>query len=282
MDNYPGMTQVLTYSIPPLESIADPQQAVDLARRGNDEMAEIVQKNTDRFSAGVACLPVGNVEASLKEIDRAVKDLGLKGILLYTNINGRPLDDSTFVPIYETMARHDLPIWLHPHREENFPDYKTEDTSKYRIYGAFGWPYETEVAMTRLVLSGVLAKHPNLKFITHHCGGGIPFLDQRAASWFDSGDPELASLGLTRQPLEYLRMFYGDTALNGSTPALMCGFAFFGADHIVFGSDMPFGRQRGNQFIREAIHAIDRMSISESDRQKIYEGNARRLLHLDP
>lgn len=282
MDQYDGMKQVLTFSIPPLEAVTTPRRATELARRGNEELAEIVSKNPDRFAAGVACLPMNNLEAALPELDRAIKDLGLKGILLYTSINGKPLDSPEFWPIYEKMAGYDLPIWLHPRREETVPDYKTEKRSKYRIWGCFGWPYETEAAMTRLVCSGVLEKYPNLNFITHHCGGGLPFLEQRVASWYDPRDPQLNIIGsgLTKLPIEYFHKFYGDTSVNGSTAALMCGFAFFGAEHIVFGTDMPYGRERGNQFIREGIRSIQEMAISQADKKKIFEGNALRLLHL--
>ena len=282
LGQYEGMQQVATFSIPPLESVAPPKQAAELARRGNEELAEIVSRNKDRFAAGVACVTMSNIDAALKEIDHAIEDLGLKGILIYTNVNGKPLDAPEFLPVFQKMSEYDLPIWLHPLREDNFPDYPTEAKSKYRIHGCFGWPYETEAAMARLVCSGVLAKYSNLKFITHHCGGGVPFLEQRVASWFDPADPglKIAEAGLTRPPIEYFRMFYGDTALNGSTPALMCGYAFFGAEHIVFGTDTPFGKERGNQFIRESIRAIEEMAIPEADKQMIFEGNARKLLKL--
>ncbi|MFC1867950.1 amidohydrolase family protein [Thermodesulfobacteriota bacterium] len=278
MDKFEDYVQVLTFPQPAIEAVAEHKDAVELARLGNDELSEIITRHPDRFIAGVANLPINDVEASLKETDRAIKDLGLKGILIHTNINGKPLDSPEFMPLYEKMAQYDLPIWIHPRRDNTVADYSTESESKYFIHGSLGWPYETQLAMTRLVCNGVLEKYPNLKFITHHCGGGIPFFGDRIAGFlntFRKRDPD-SSLGrLTKEPVEQLRMFYGDTAIGGSTPALDCGYAFFGAEHIIFGSDMPYGPEHG---IGEAITAVTEMAISDSDKKKIFEDNARRLL----
>ncbi len=243
-------------------------------------MAEIVAKHPDRFAAGVATLAMNNIDSALRETDRAINDLGLKGVLVYTNVNGKPLDLPEFMPLYEKMANYDLPIWIHPRRDETVADYITESKSKYRIHGALGWPYETQVAMARLVCSGVLEKYPGLKFITHHCGGGVPFLAERIRGWTRvRGDAE-RDADLSKEPIEYFRMFYNDTAVNGSTPALMCGYAFSKAEHILFGTDMPFGGEQGEQFVRETVRAIDEMAIPDSEKKMIFEDNARRLLRL--
>ena len=137
--------------------------------------------------------------------------------------------------------------------------------------------------MSRLVCSGVLEKYPNLKIITHHCGGGIPFFGKRIAGFLGSymqQQPDSSLKQLSKAPIEYLRMFYGDTAIGGNTPSLDCGKDFFGAEHIVFASDMPFGREQGEVAIREAIAAVNEMNITDADRENIFGGNARRLLHL--
>ncbi len=283
MDKYDEYVQVLTFSIPQVEAIAARKDAVELARRGNDELAEILAKHSDRFVAGVANLPMNDFDAALKETDRAIKDLGLKGVLIYTNINGKPLDSPEFMPLYEKMARYDLPIWIHPHREMTVSDYSTESQSKYNLHGAIGWPYETQLAMTRLVCSGVLENYPNLKFITHHCGGGIPFLGNRINSWllnYMRLEPDSSVNKLTKMPIEYLRMFYGDTAIDGNTPALECGRAFFGVGHILFATDMPYGGEQGEHAMRAAIKSIGEMAISDSERKQIFEGNAKKLLSL--
>lgn len=281
MDKYEDVTQVLTYAVPPLEAILAPKKAAELARRGNDELAEIVHKYPDRFAGGVATLPMNNIDAALAEVDRAIDDLKLKGIMLYTNINGKPLDSPEFMPIYEKMARHDLPIWLHPRRDETVADYSTESESQYRLYGMFGWPYETQLAMARLACSGVLEKYPNLKFITHQCAGGMPFFATRITGWGrPRGDKQDAYVARLSKPLiEYFGKFYADTTIK-YTPALMCAYAFFGAEHMIFGSDMPFGAEGGEWDLREGLKTVEDMAVSDADKKKIFEGNARKLLHL--
>lgn len=283
MDAYPGLTQVLTIASPPLEDVFSPEDAVDLAKMANDEMAELVAKYPDRFVGAAACLPMNDMDATLKEVDRAIQDLHLNGVQIYSPINEKPLDHPDFLPLYEKMAGYDLPIWIHPKRGIDFADYKTESRSKYWIFSMFGWPYETTAAMTRLVFSGVLERWPNLKFITHHCGGMVPYFADRIA-----GGQEYAakclnakfSRTLSKPPIEYFRMFYADTAVYGATPSLMCGYAFFGADRMLFATDMPYDAEGGDRYTRDTIKAIEQMQISQAEREHIFEGNARRILKL--
>ena len=117
MDRYAGIRSILTVATPSLEMIADPTLAVQLARIANDELAELVARYPDRFIAAVACLPMNNIDAALIEIDRAIKDLHLKGIQLYTPLNGKPLDSPELMPIYAKMCEYDLPIWVHPTKD---------------------------------------------------------------------------------------------------------------------------------------------------------------------
>ena len=163
------------------------------------------------------------------------------------------------------------------------PDYATESGSKNRINAALGWPFETQVAMAWLVFCGVMEKVPGLKFITHHCGGGILFFTERIQESFRPlGKPERDVFleGLSRAPTEYFRMFYNDTAVTSFTPALMCGYALFGAEHILFGTDMPFGREQGAHSIEDTLRAIEEMSITGPEKQMILGGNAMKLLRL--
>jgi predicted TIM-barrel fold metal-dependent hydrolase len=161
MDKYEPLRQVLTIAWPKLEEIADPVKAVDLARMANDEMAELVLKYQDRFIAAIAILPMSNLNAALKEAERAIKDLKFRGVYLYSNIDDKPLDMPEFLPLYEKMCQYDLPVYIHPMRGMmDHPEYKTEKTSMYRIFSTFGWPYETTAAMARLVCSGVFDKYP--------------------------------------------------------------------------------------------------------------------------
>ena len=283
LSEYENVVQVLTIAEAPFDLLSH-REANDIVKIGNNEMAEIISKYPHQFIAGVATLPQTDIDAMLNEMDRGIKELGFKGVQLTTNINGKSLDSPEFMPLYEKMADYDLPIWIHPHRSREMSDYQSEAHSKYGIHGLFGWPYETAVAMTRLIFSGILDKYPNLKFITHHCGGKVPFFEQRIRSWYDlaeqdglKGEKEFIQ-GLAKRPVEYFKMFYNDTALYGSTPALMCGFAFFGAEHILFGTDMPFDKEHGHRHLRETIQSVERMGISDSDKEKIFEQNVRKLL----
>lgn len=283
MDKYPDLVQVLTLGTPAIEAFAGPNESAELATIANDEMAELVAKYPKRFVGAAGSLPMNNADAALKELHRIINVLKFRGIQIYTNINGKPIDSPEYLPIYERMSRWDLPIWLHPHREVNTPDYPTENRSKYLMNSIFGWPHETSLAMGRLVFSGILEDYPNLKIITHHCGGMVPYFSERITGqyeYFTFGLKSKWKRPLLKPPIEYFRMFYNDTAVYGNTRALMCGYDFFGSEHLVFGTDMPHDNELGNRFIRETIRSIEEMHISDSDKKKIFEDNARKLLSL--
>lgn len=130
------------------------------------------------------------------------------------------MDSPEFLPLYEKMSQYNLPIWLPPMRGNKYADYKTESRSMYDAYHCLGWPYETSVAMTRLVYSGILEKYPNLKIITHHGGGMIPYFAQRILGFYGQEERRLGEeckFLPTKPLLDYFRMFYNDTALYGST-----------------------------------------------------------------
>ncbi len=279
MDSYPGVVQVLTVGpVPPLEAFADSNKSVDLAKMANDEMAELVSKYRDRFVAAIALLPMNNIDEAVKETDRAIKDLGLRGIYVHSNINGKPLDSPEFLPLYEKMSKYNLPIYIHPWRSSDIAEYPTEKTSKYKIASVFGWPFETTAAMTRLVFSEILEKYSNLKVVTHHCGGMVPYYEQRILQHYGKSEYQKE---LRKTPIEYYKMFYNDTAIHGNTPALMLAYHFWGADHIVFGADMPLGDQYfGFRSYRQTIDAIEAMDITDSEKKKIFAENALHLLRI--
>jgi uncharacterized protein len=288
MEQYEDYVQVLTLNLPPIEILAEPKQSPNLAKLANDSMAELVTKHPDHFPAFVASLPMNNPDAMLREVERAVRDLGARGVQIGSNVNGRPLDEPEFRPLFSLMAELELPVWLHPTRSPDFSDYKSENRSKYDLWWAFGWPYETSVAMGRLALSGVFDENPNLKIITHHMGAMIPYFEGRVGVGLDQlgrrtdNEHDVGTLArLEKRPYDYFRMFYADTALFGALPATECGLEFFGSDHVLFGTDMPFDPEKGPGFIRETIRVIDNITASIEDKRKIYEGNARRLLKLD-
>jgi aminocarboxymuconate-semialdehyde decarboxylase len=179
------------------------------------------------------------------------------------------------------------PIWLHPTRTSGWPDYPTEERSRYELWWLFGWPYDTAVCMARLVFSGILERHPDLKLIAHHGGSMVPYFAGRVGPGMDQlgartpdGEKELLAdaSALPRRPIDYFRRFYVDTALFGASDALACSLAFFGEDQMLFASDSPFDPERGPGYIRATIDNVDQLQITAQAREKIYEDNARRLL----
>ncbi len=280
MDEYGDYRQVVSLPNPPIEDFATPGQGLALARIANDAMAELCQKHPDRFAGFVAALCLTDVMGSVEEAKRAVNRLGAAGVQIFTPLAGRPLDEPAFEPLYACMAQLDRPIWLHPARTAAMPDYAAEQKSRFEMWWCFGWPYDTSVAMARLVFSGLFDRYPNIKIVTHHLGGMIPYYDGRVGHGLDvlgqrTSDEDYSRIlpSLKRPHLDYFREFYGDTAMfGGGVHALRCGFDFFGADKVVFATDTPLGP------IKPAIEALNKLDISDRDRRKIFAGNAERLL----
>jgi aminocarboxymuconate-semialdehyde decarboxylase len=282
MDAYDEYIQVISVASPPIYDIAPPEVARELCRIANDELAELVFKYPDRFAAGIACLPLTDVDAAVAEAERAIKDLRLRAVELHSDVAGKPLDTPEFLPLFEKMVELDRPVYLHPMREATVADYPGEEMSKYRVWTNIGWPYATGLAMTRLVYGGVMEKFPQLRVITHHCGGIIPFVIGRLDWSYDFNEMRMGyrDVYLKDKPIQYYRQFYYDTAVNGNTPALQCGLSLAGIDHMVFATDLPFDTQNGLRLIRDTINSVEAMALSEADKQKIYYANAVRILRL--
>jgi predicted TIM-barrel fold metal-dependent hydrolase len=280
---FKDVTQILSTTMPPLEEVVSRKEAAILARICNEEMAELVSSNPKRYAGAIANLPLNDMKATLKEAQYAIEDLGFKGVQIYSRINGKPPSAKEYLPLFELMVAFDLPIWIHPMRSSEQSDYSRESISHNQIFSIFGWPFDTTVAMIRLVFAGIFEKFPTIKIITHHGGGMIPYFSDRLAVHFDNGLERLGTEffpGLTKPPVDYLKMFYVDTALNGNPSALSCVLDFFGEDHLLFGTDMPYDIDNGAISISRTINAIEAMKISETARQKIYAKNAKRLLKL--
>ena len=278
--------QVLTLPVPPLEVLGGPERTPELAREANDGLAELVEKH-DRFLAFGAALPMNNPDAALRELARAIDELGAKGVQLHSNVAGKPLDAPEFRPLFDAIAERGSTIWLHPSRDASFADYATEGRSLYEIWWTLGWPYETSVAMSRLVFSGLFDRLPDIQIITHHMGAMIPYFEGRVGYGWDqlgtrtSGEDYAALLeSMPRRPVDYFRSFYADTALFGALAGMRCGLEFFGVDHVLFASDMPFEPSVG-LYARETIRGIERLGLTGEDKDKIYRGNAERLLQME-
>jgi aminocarboxymuconate-semialdehyde decarboxylase len=281
MDALGDYRQIISLPNPPIEDFASPEQGNEIAAIGNDLMAELVQKHPDRFPAFVAALCVTDMEGAMAELRRAVTDLGARGVQLFTNAKGKPVDHPDFLPIFDAMAAYDLPVFLHPARTPAMTDYAEEPVSRFEMWWSFGWPYETSVAMTRLALSGLFDRHPGIKIVTHHFGGMIPFFDKRiegglAVLGARTKDEDYSGLlaGLKKPLLDYLHMFYADTALFGAGNGLQCGLDFFGNSRTVFASDAPLGP------IAETRDAVAALDFGDQPKQSIMTRNAETLLGM--
>jgi uncharacterized protein len=292
MDLNEGYVQILNIAGPPVEDVANPELAAELAKLANDEMAELVLKYPEKFLAAVACLPMNNMDAALKEVDRAIIELGFRGIQITSNIMDKPVDSPEFEPLFERMNYYQLPILIHPRYMKNGPRAfgsdvisSRKDNVDWLAQKPFLWPYETTVAMGHFVWSGLLEKYPDLKIITHHCGGLTPYQANRIWQHQSVGERDMyreqnSSWHFSKRPYEYYKMMYGDTAVWGNTSILMCGYDFFGVDHMLFGTDMPFGGETGAFYVRETINSVEKMAIPENEKRKIFEDNPRQLFHL--
>ena len=284
MDEFDEYQQLISLGSPPVEGLFNAEKAPEMARIGNDGQAELVQKHPDRFIGFLASLAMTSPDEAVKEVTRSVKQLGASGIQLYTNVVGKALDEPEFLPVFEEIVKLDVPIWLHPARAANFPDYLTEKKSKYEIWWTLGWPYETSTCMARMVFSGFFDRWPNLKIITHHMGAMIPYFEGRVGyGWdmlgtrtTDEGYEELLK-SMKKRPIDYFHMFHADTALFGARAGTVCGLEFFGIDNVVFASDTPFEPTPG-LYIRETIKVIESLDLTADQKDQIFRRNALKLL----
>ncbi|HEX2652487.1 MAG TPA: amidohydrolase family protein, partial [Xanthobacteraceae bacterium] len=285
LDQFGDYAQVISLSNPPIELLGPPDQTPDLARHANDGLAELCRKYPDRFPGFIAALPMNNMDATLREIDRCIGELGACGVQVFTNVAGKPLSAPEFRPLFRSMAQHDLPIWIHPMRGPQFADYASEQSSEAEIWFTFGWPYETTACLTRLIYSGLLDELPDLKIITHHMGGMVPYFAGRIGLGFrqiyfgtPDRNPTVEQSGLKKPLLAYYKMLYADTAVNGEAAATQCGHAFFGTERCLFATDAPFCSEQGFGLIKNTIAAVEALDITKDEREQIFSKNAKALL----
>ncbi|HEV2217741.1 MAG TPA: amidohydrolase family protein [Candidatus Dormibacteraeota bacterium] len=265
LEPFGDYVQVLVLGVPPIEEVGPPTIAADFAAMANDEMAALVAAHPDRFVGFVAALPLNDADASLRELDRAVKDLGALGAQVFSNVLGVPLDDPRLEPVFARLEALDRPAWLHPTRKAD-PD--------YGLWWSLGWPYETAAALSRLVYSGLMERHPNLKVIAHHGGGMVPHFSARLA--MGPGYRQVKDR-LPRPPLDYFHRFFADTALFGAPHAVQCVLDFFSPDHVLFGTDMPLGPPDA---VQRTIDDIDASTLTPAKREAVFAGNGMTLFRL--
>jgi uncharacterized protein len=185
------------------------------------------------------------------------------------------------------MAEHDLPVWVHPMRGPNFPDYASEKVSEDEIWFSFGWPYETTACLARLIYCGLFDEIPELKIISHHMGGMIPYFPAKIKLGFRQifhgtveRNPAAEARGLKKPPLDYFKMLYADTALGGEVAPTRCGHAFFGTRHCLFATDAPFDPEQGRALIADTLAGVAALGLAAEDMKLVFAGNAQALLKL--
>jgi predicted TIM-barrel fold metal-dependent hydrolase len=278
--------QVLTLATPPLEQVASGATLRDLTRLANDQLAELCQRHPDRFLGFAAGLPMDDPDAAVQELDRAVNSLGALGAQIFTNVNGHALDEPRFEPLFARFSELDKTIWVHGARSFIHPEFVGDEGSRYGLWLSLGWPYEMAMFMARIVIAGVLERYPDLRILTHHGGGMIPTFGQRVgASAIGFQGPEHQSefdafARLSKSPLEYFKQFYADTTVGAVPRTIRASIDFFGIDHVMFGSDWPFGPPTEQSNIVPTLNAIEALGLSAEARAQLLSTNALRVLGL--
>jgi predicted TIM-barrel fold metal-dependent hydrolase len=265
--------QVISLPAPPIEDLGPPPRGREFARLGNEGLARLVAEHPDRFAGFVAQLPMNDPEGTQEAIEHAIGDLGALGVQIYTHVNGHPLDEERFEPFWARMAELGKPVWVHPSRNSSWADYPTEEVSKYEIWWVFGWEYDTAAFMARKILI-----HHGGSMVPHFAGRVGPGWDQLGARTPPERRQDVEHAPLTKRPLDYFKMFYADTAMFGAAHSIRCCIEFFGVDRVLFASDTPFDPEKGPGYIRSTIDNLESLDLSAEDREKIYAGNARRVL----
>lgn len=259
-------TQVLSFTTPGVH-VEPPVQAIRMARQINDAFAKAARNRNRRFSA-LATLPLNDPAASVVELERAMKGLGLPGAMVFSNVNHVALADARFAPLWKKANELGAVIYIHPTDPAG-----VEAMLDFWLMPLVGFLMDTTLAASKLVFTGVVERHPNIKWVLTHMGGAIPYLAER----LDRGYRAFAECRkyISKPPSEYLKTFYYDT-VNFNPDAVEFAIKFAGADHILAGSDYP--HQIGS--IPLMIDTIRRLPVDDDIKRKIFGGNAAKLLGL--
>ena len=259
-------TQVLTLTTPGTH-VETPATAARFASLVNDAFAEVVRIRRGRFTA-LATLPLNDVAASVKELVRASTQLGFRGAMLFSNVNGAGLNEDRFLPLYEAANQLGAVLYIHPTHPVG-----VEAMTDFWLMPLVGFLMDTTLAAAKIVFSGIPERFPRIRWALCHLGGAIPYLAERLDRGFEAFSECRANI--RRKPSEYLREFYYDT-VNFNPAAIQLAIGFAGVDHILAGSDYP--HQIGS--IPKMIDTIRGLDLPEADRAAIFGGNALRLLGM--
>ncbi len=272
MDKYGVDVQAISQTTPCLFGMGA-HEAASVCRLSNDDNYALCKAYPDRF-VNVCIVSLLDVPSALHEVDRAVDRLDCRGVTVATNQHGKGLDSPDYFPFWEKIAAYDLPLFLHPTYWESYP--LVDQIEGWGLMYGFGWPFDTTQAVWRLIMGGVLDRCPTLKIVTHHMGALFPYFSGRIPGVFKTAATKPA-----RDISDYWPSIYGDTAMSGGLREVyQLGYAFFGPDRLLYGSDYPFGPQAGEVHIRANLSRVKSLPIQPADMDKILGGNAARLLKL--
>jgi len=266
--------QVLSLGAPGCEQF-EPAEGAAMAKQTNDELSEVIKKYPDRYIGLAALAPQDPIEAA-KELERAVKKLGLRGAKLNSHVRGEYLDDAKYWVIFEKAESLDVPIYLHP----TLPS--PAIIKPYADYGfplagpPFGFGADTALHAMRLIYSGVFDKYPRLKMVLGHMGEGLPFWLYRIDFyWLKPWVDEELRPKITHKPSYYVKNNFIFTSSGMHfLPSFICAYLALGGDMIAFGADHPF------ESSEEALESLGTLPICDSDLEKFFHLNAERLLKI--
>ena len=272
MDKYGINIQALSQTTPVLLGLS-PQDAAKVCRLSNDDNYALCKAHPDRF-VNICIISLLDMKGAMRELERSINELDCRGVTISSSQNGKGLDSPEYFPFYERVVEHDLPILIHGTHWECSPLMDMDNA--WRFLHVFGWDYDSTQAVWRLIFGGVIDRFPSLKIVTHHLGNYIPFFVRRIEQNFNN----FLRDKLPRHISEYWGNIYGDTAVDGTAGAFPCGYAFFGSDRMMYGSDYPFGAEAGEDFIRENLAGVRAMAIPEDEKKKILRENAKKMLKI--
>ncbi len=273
MEKYGIDIQALTQTTPVLLGF-NAEEASEICRLSNNDNYALCKAYPKKF-VNICIISLLDMRSAMDELNRCINELDCRGVTISTNQNGKGLDSPEFYPFYEKLVEYDLPIFLHPTHWESYPLVDME--KGWRMMHVFGWPFDTTQAVWRLIFGGVLDRFPTLKIVTHHLGAMLPFFSRRIEQNFN----KFLRDKLPRHISEYWKNIYGDTATDGTLASYPCGYAFFGPDRMMYGTDYPFGAEDGEDFIRSNLEGIKALNIPKEEKEKILGENAKKLLKIN-
>lgn len=265
LDEHGVDRQVITFTTPGVH-YEEPGTAVEMAQAINDAFAREVGRR--RHFTALATLPLNDPAAAVRELERAMGDLGLPGAMVFSNVNGTPLAAPAFEPLWQKAHALGAVIYIHPAHPHH-----VEAMEEFWLTALVGFLFDTTLAAAHLVFAGVPERYPNISWVLTHMGGALPYLAERC----DRGYEAFAECrrNISRPPTEYFRRFYYDT-VNFNPDAIDFAIKFAGVERILAGSDYP--HQIGS--IPKMLGSLSKINVTDAERARILGGNAASLLKL--